>query len=147
MKRFLVLAVLCLAVATAARAAAPWPTGCIQPIVAGQTISGTLVMSDCSYYFDGAPSNLYYTDVYSFSGTAGQQIAIAMNSSAVDAWLDLYIVNDVTADALVYDDDGGGGTNARIPSAAATTRCRRPGRFTSGPTPASRTRPAHIRSR
>ena len=115
MKRFLVLAVLCLAVATAAQAATPWPSGCIQPIVAGQSIGGTLATSDCSYYFGGDTSNLYYTDVYSFSGTAGQQIAIAMNSSAVDAWLDLYSVNDVTANALTYDDDGGGGTNARIP--------------------------------
>jgi hypothetical protein len=116
MKRFLVVAVLSLVLATVAEAASPWPAACIQPIVAGQTVSGTLTAADCSYYLSGDPSKLYYADIYSFSGTAGQQIAIAMNSSAVDAWLDLYSVNDVTASALVYDDDGGGGTNARIPA-------------------------------
>ncbi len=114
MKRLLVLAVIWFAIVAAAQAA-PWPPNCIQPITVGQTISGTLATSDCSFYYGTDTVNVYYADVYSFSGTAGQQIAIAMNSTAVDAWLDLYSVNDVTADALVYDNNGGGGTNARIP--------------------------------
>lgn len=115
MKRLLVVAVLCLVMAMPAQAASPWPSGCIQSITTGQTISGTLTTGDCSYYFGGDTTKVYYTDVYTFSGTAGQQVAIAMNSTAVDAWLDLYAVNDVTATALTFDDDGGGGTNARIP--------------------------------
>lgn len=114
MKRLLVLAVTWFAIVAAAQAA-PWPSNCVQPITVGQTISGTLTTSDCSFYFGTDSANLYYTDVYSFSGTAGQQIAIAMNSTAVDAWLDLYNVNDLSADAMVYDNDGGGGSNSRIP--------------------------------
>lgn len=115
MTRLVLLAVALLAVAAQA-AASPWPAGCIQPIAAGQTINGTLATGDCSYYFASDPTKVYYTDVYSFSGTAGQQVAIAMNSGVVDAWLDLYTVNDVAATALTKDDDGGGGTNARIPA-------------------------------
>lgn len=114
MKRLALLLVTLFAIAAHVHAA-PWPAACIQPITAGQTIGGTLTTGDCSYYFNSDPSKVYYTDVYSFSGTAGQQVAIAMNSTAVDAWLDLYAVNDLAATALATDDDGGGGTNARIP--------------------------------
>ncbi len=116
MKRLLVLAIAFFASAVVGHAASPWPSSCIQPISAGQSINGVLTTSDCSFYFGTDSANKYYTDVYSFSGTAGQQIAITMNSTAVDAWLDLYNVNDVAADALIYNDDGGGGTNARIPA-------------------------------
>ena len=116
MNRLVFLVALCLAIASPVQAAAPWPSNCIQAIAAGQTINGVLTTSDCSYYFTADPAKLYYTDVYAFSGTAGQQIAITMTSSAVDAWLDLYDVNDVTATAIAVDDDGGGGTNARIPA-------------------------------
>ncbi|MFO1413975.1 MAG: IPT/TIG domain-containing protein [Burkholderiales bacterium] len=115
MKRLVLLVLLSLAVVLPAHAAG-WSAGCLQSIAYGQTVSGTLATTDCSYYFNSDPMKLYYTDVYTFSGTAGQQVAIAMNSTAVDAWLDLYNVNDIAATALVTDDDGGGGTNARIPA-------------------------------
>jgi hypothetical protein len=113
MKRLLVLAITWFAAVAVAQAASPWPTACIQPITFGQTISGTLAASDCSLV--DSNNNHYYVDIYTFSGTAGQQVAIAMNSTAVDAWLDLYNVDDYTVAPLTSDDDGGGGTNARIP--------------------------------
>ncbi len=77
-------------------------------ISVGQTINGTLVTTDC--VFAGTTRNL---DVYSFSGTAGQQIAISLNSSAFDAYL--YLVNP-SSQIIAQDDDGGGGTNSRIPA-------------------------------
>jgi hypothetical protein len=116
MKRLLALAILWLAVDTAALAVSPWPAACITPITIGQTIEGTLTLDDCGFYFEGAPEEFYFTDVYSFTGTQGQQIAISMKSTAVDAWLDLYDVNDIQVPPLTSDDDGGGGTDARIPA-------------------------------
>src|SRR5262249_6045329 len=87
-----------------------------RPIAVGQTISATLTTSSCYLYYGNDTGNRFYTDGYTFNGTAGQQIAIAMNSSAVDTSLALYTVNDVTVPSLLSDDNGGGGTNSRIPA-------------------------------
>jgi len=54
MKRLLALAILWLAVDTAALAVSPWPAACITPITIGQTIEGTLTLDDCGFYFEGA---------------------------------------------------------------------------------------------
>jgi len=97
-------------------ATTPWPSYCIQSISVGQTASGQLTTDDCSWYFSITPQHPYYTDVYVFSGMAGQQISIALSSGTVDTYVELYNVNDVAATALVGDDDGGGGTNSRIPA-------------------------------
>ena len=77
------------------------------PIALGQTINGTLVAGDCRLPFDGS-----LLDSYTFSGTAGQQIAIAQTSSDFDAFLILLAPNGT---ALAGDDNSAGGTNARIP--------------------------------
>jgi hypothetical protein len=77
-------------------------------ILPGQTINGSLTTSDC--VFSGTTRRV---DVYSFSGTIGQQIAITMSSSAFDTYL--YLI-DADSNTLASDDDGGGGTNSRIPS-------------------------------
>ncbi|MCU1264622.1 MAG: hypothetical protein JWM21_940 [Acidobacteria bacterium] len=78
------------------------------PISVGQTINGTLATTDC-FLQDGA-----YVDFYTFSGTAGQLVAITLNSSAFDAYL--YLVSP-NGSLLSSDDDGGAGTNANIPTA------------------------------
>jgi hypothetical protein len=81
------------------------------PITFGQTINGTLATSDCA--FSGTTR---YVDVYNFSGTSGQQIAVTMNSSAFDTYLFLLDSGNQT---IAQDDDGGGGTNgtnSRIPA-------------------------------
>ncbi len=77
------------------------------PITVGQTITGQLSAGDCTLA-DGS-----FADRYSFSGTAGQQIAISLNSTAFDAFLGLLNANEVV---IATDDDSGGGTNARIPA-------------------------------
>jgi hypothetical protein len=77
------------------------------PIALGQTINGTLATGDCRLPFDGS-----FFDSYTFSGTAGQSIAIAQTSSAFDSFL---ILLSPSGSGLAADDDSGGGSNARIP--------------------------------
>ncbi len=115
MKRYAILVALWVGWLTTALAAG-WPTGCVTPILPGQPVNGTLTTSDCSWHYTQAPQQVYYTDVYSFSGTAGQQVSILMVSAALDAYLDLYGVNDFAVAPLASNDDGGGGYNARIPA-------------------------------
>ncbi len=84
-------------------------TGCgSTPIANGQTITGTLSTSDC---FDSTTGRNY--DAYTFSGTAGQQIAISQSSTDFDTYL--YLLNP-SGQIIAQDDDGGGGTNSRIPA-------------------------------
>src|SRR5262245_12024116 len=111
MNRIFLLLFMWLALAASA-SAAPWASRCIQTIAAGQTVTGSLTTGDCSLNLDG---DLYYTDVYAFTGTQGQQIAIEMSSNAFDTWLELHKANDNADDPLETDDDGGGDTNSRIP--------------------------------
>ncbi|HWT02319.1 MAG TPA: Calx-beta domain-containing protein [Pyrinomonadaceae bacterium] len=84
--------------------------GCPSTAIApGQTISGSLTTSDC--IFTGTTR---YVDVYGFSGTAGQRVAVSMSSSAFDTYL--YLV-DSSNQILGEDDDGADtGTNSRIPA-------------------------------
>ena len=77
------------------------------PINFVQTVNGTLSTSDCPLG-DGS-----YVDAYSFSGTTGQRISILMTSSAFDTFL--YLLKP-DGSVLQIDDDGGGGTNSRIPA-------------------------------
>lgn len=83
--------------------------GCSSTTIApGQTINGSLTTSDCVL-----SGTTRYVDVYSFNGTAGQKVAVSMSSSAFDTYL--YLVNS-SSQILVGNDDGGGGTNSRIPA-------------------------------
>src|SRR5205085_9733788 len=51
------------------------------PISVGQTINGSLVSGDCISRVRGLN---YNADRYTFSGTAGQQIAITVTSPTID---------------------------------------------------------------
>ncbi|MEM2126207.1 MAG: pre-peptidase C-terminal domain-containing protein, partial [Candidatus Methanosuratincola sp.] len=85
--------------------------GCaVTPISTGQTVSGSLSTSDCRSPVRGSS---YYADRYSFSASAGQQVAILLTSSAFDTYL--YLIGP-DGSVIARDDDGGGGTNSRIPS-------------------------------
>ena len=77
------------------------------PISLGQSIGGNLTTGDCPLG-DGT-----YFDVYSFNATAGQRIAVSMTSADFDAYL---FLNKPDGTNLYQDDDGAGGTNARIPA-------------------------------
>ena len=79
------------------------------PIFAGQTINGALTTSDCRY----PTSSNWFSDAYSFNGVAGQQVSITMTSASFDTWLALI---GPGGNELTTDNDGGGGTDARIPA-------------------------------
>ena len=84
-------------------------------ITYNQTVNGSLATSDCPVNLGGEP---FYTDLYTFNGTAGQQVSIAMNSTAVDSYLVLHTPSG--AGSLV-DNNSGGGNNARIPTSGLFT--------------------------
>ncbi|MBD2099674.1 trypsin-like peptidase domain-containing protein [Leptolyngbya sp. FACHB-261] len=71
----------------------------------GRPIQGELSSGDGTLPDDGS-----FYDLYQFQGRAGQQITITMNSSQLDSYLILLGPNN----AVVRDDDGAGGQNARI---------------------------------
>ncbi|HEY6804209.1 MAG TPA: M12 family metallo-peptidase [Pyrinomonadaceae bacterium] len=79
-------------------------------ISAGQIVGGSLTTSDC--FFTGTTR---YVDVYGFNGTAGQQVVVSMGSSTFDTYL--YLLNSANQ-LIAQDDDGGGGTNSRVPTAS-----------------------------
>jgi hypothetical protein len=84
------------------------------PISTGQTINATLTSSDCRSRVRNISN---FCDRYSFSGTAGQQITITLSSASFDTYL--YLLNQSRA-VIAQDDDGGGGTDSRIPAFSGT---------------------------
>ena len=92
------------------------PANCATHALAyNQTVNGTLTTSSCLTEDSGG---YYYADLYTFSGTAGQQITIAQNSSSFDAYLILHTPSGANS---LADDDSGGGTNALIPTSGTYT--------------------------
>lgn len=77
----------------------------LSAIACGQTVFGELEPSDCALD-DGS-----FADFHEFPGTAGQTVTVTMTSGSVDAYLFLLDPND---SVIGEDDDGAGGTNARI---------------------------------
>jgi uncharacterized protein (TIGR03437 family) len=82
-------------------------TAQVLPISVGQTLSGSLTASSgrsvgCSGCF---------ADLYQFSVTSSQTLNIVLTSSAFDAFLR---VLDSAGSTVATDDDGAGGSNARI---------------------------------
>jgi Zn-dependent metalloprotease len=86
----------------------------------GQTANGTLSTTDCLLQ-DGS-----HYDAYTFSGVAGQQVAVTM-SADFDSYL-LLLAPDGTT--LATDDDGGGGSNSRIPAASGLITLPASGTYT-----------------
>jgi hypothetical protein len=76
------------------------------PINLGQTVNGSLTTGSCPLG-DGS-----FYQPYSFDGVAGQQISIFMSAS-FDTYLFLMRPD---GSLFLQDDDGGGGTNSRIPA-------------------------------
>jgi hypothetical protein len=97
--------------------------GCLSttttPVSIGQTVSGALSSSDCL-----SPARVInpggyrpYADRYKFYAVSGQKLAIALSSSSFDTYL--YLIGP-NGSVLASDDDGGGGTNSRIPASSGT---------------------------
>ena len=80
-----------------------------------QTNSGTLTTSSCAVNINDQP---YWTNLYTFSGTAGQQVSVTMSSGAVDAYLVFHTPSGLGS---LEDDDSGGGTDARVPGSGTFT--------------------------
>ncbi|HBL14433.1 MAG TPA: serine protease, partial [Cyanobacteria bacterium UBA11162] len=57
------------------------------------------------------PTDNSFFDLYAFEGSAGQRVQIEMASREIDSYL---ILLDPNGNDLAQDDDGAGGTNARI---------------------------------
>jgi len=98
------------------------------PIAFGQTINGGLSVVDCR---SPARGGQYYADQYTFNGTAGQRVAITLTSSQFDAYLYL---KGTTGSVIAEDDDGAGGTNARIPTGSGFFTLPSTGTYTIEPT-------------
>ncbi|MCA1621185.1 MAG: pre-peptidase C-terminal domain-containing protein [Acidobacteria bacterium] len=84
---------------------------CVEtPISIPTTLNATLTTDDCQL------QDATRYDVYRFNGTAGQQVSVTLTSADFDAYLFLMISDGQSLVVLGEDNDGGGGTNARIPS-------------------------------
>jgi uncharacterized protein (TIGR03437 family) len=88
-------------------------TGVIQPVSYSATaINGQFTLSDL------ATSAGDFLDAYSFTGTAGDVLQIAMNSTVVDSFL---ILNRNNGELVDFDDYNGGGQNALLSTTLTQT--------------------------
>jgi hypothetical protein len=92
----------------------------------GETKAGTLNSGDCTNPIDVDNTPV---DYYTFSGTAGQQVAITLTATSGNLDPYLYLLTPA-GDLLADDDNGGGGTAARIPQGAGFGRLPVTGTYT-----------------
>ena len=78
------------------------------PIRMGQTVRGALAASDPT-----AEDGSYY-DLFSYTGRRGERLSVNLTSSAFDAFVSLGQMQGGEFKALQSDDDGAGGTDARL---------------------------------
>jgi hypothetical protein len=83
-----------------------------EPIATGQTVTGTLsatdpILEDSSHYH-----------LYRFDAAPGERVIITLRSADFDAYLSLGRFGKEGFEIFAFDDDGGGGTDARIVWAA-----------------------------
>ncbi len=114
----------------------PAPTACITGNIGlGQTVKGALASSDCRALGalavppnpDAQIGAVYYADRYTFAGTAGQTIVLELKSARFDTFL--YLIGPLQK-VESYDDDGGSGTNSRIPAKTGKFRLPASGTYT-----------------
>jgi hypothetical protein len=79
--------------------------GTVGQVLKGQAIGGQLSLSD-----PRLSDNSVY-QAWTYIGTRGERIQVDVTSSNFDAYA---IIEDAAGKMLVRNDDGGGGTNARI---------------------------------
>lgn len=100
----------------------------VTPLNIPQTVNGQLTASDCRGQTAANPNPSYYDyyDFYSITVAAGQQVAIAATSTAIDPTLEL---RGPDGKQVAVDRDGGGGKNARIPSSSGFITLPRSGTY------------------
>jgi hypothetical protein len=98
------LAVVAVLAGTVGSASAQEPT----EIGIGSTVSGTLTSSDPAL-MDRGPAR-----VYSFQAEEGQLLVAVLRSGAFDSYLTLMRTVSGVTDVVDYDDDSGGGSDARL---------------------------------
>lgn len=100
------------------------PPSC-SPVALAQNVStgGSLSSTDCR---DGARGANYYVDRYTFTGVAGQQVAISL-----DGAFDTYVyLRNPGGTVIAQDDDGGPGVNSRIPAVSGVFSLPASGTYT-----------------
>jgi hypothetical protein len=99
----------------------------LTPIAYGETKTGTLGAGDCPNSFEPDES---LVDLFSFNGVAGQQISITMSAATpgnVDPFL--YLIQP-DGQIIADDNNGGGGTVARLPAGGGFGRLPMTGTYT-----------------
>ncbi|HEX8456157.1 MAG TPA: pre-peptidase C-terminal domain-containing protein [Pyrinomonadaceae bacterium] len=91
-----------------------------------ETKSGTLAAGDCT---NDIENDNTFVDYYTFSGTAGQQISVTLTATSGNVNPYLYLLTP-SGDILAEDDNGGGGTTARIPAGTGFGRLPITGTYT-----------------
>lgn len=89
------------------------PTRPVQalPIALGETRSGTL--TEESPLVEAEEEDVFH-DLYAFDGRAGQEVLITLDAEDFDALLVVGHLSGTALEEIASDDDGGGGTNARL---------------------------------
>jgi Subtilase family/Bacterial pre-peptidase C-terminal domain len=80
----------------------PPPTCTVQPISCPVTLAGSLSASDCT---GGHLGQTYFTDVYEFSGIAGQTVTIEMSSPAAPDFDSFLVLISPSGAFAAYNDD------------------------------------------
>lgn len=88
-------------------APAPGQTGCVQrQIQCGQTVNARILTNDCA-----TADRTTFFDLFTFNGSAGDEVTINMTSNQLDPFL---LLLDPDLELAAQNDDGGAGLNARI---------------------------------
>ncbi|HEV2800668.1 MAG TPA: pre-peptidase C-terminal domain-containing protein [Pyrinomonadaceae bacterium] len=95
-------------------------------IAFNDTKTGSLTGGDCT---NDIENDNTFVDFYTFAGTAGQQISITMTATSGNLNPYLYLLTP-SGDILAEDDNGGGGTTARIPAGTGFGRLPITGTYT-----------------
>ncbi|QLC25308.1 hypothetical protein HFP57_09930 [Parasphingopyxis algicola] len=95
--------------AAALAAALPAAAGAQTPLPTGGSAEGELTRES-----ERVTSNDYYLDSYTVTGSAGDRIAIAMQSDDFDTLLEIGRMEDGEFMQMFVDDDGGDGLNSRL---------------------------------
>jgi subtilisin family serine protease len=92
------------------------------PITPGGSAGGALAGSDCRAFRRNA-----YADSFTFNGSSGQAVAFLAQSAQFNPYLQLL---DANGALVTEDDNGGGGTSARIPAGSGQLTLPSSGTYT-----------------